>query len=675
MKKMFLLAVVAVATSIVAWADAPKKMQRSGQEVMFQRSVDLRNEKSYVFVNKNNEENFIVKTLKQEDADRSLSQEMKMPLRSVGDFQEARNVLKVDEAATQAPTAFYWKPEGTMFIGVDRNTNFLFYGGIVGSWLNGVDAWVFPNYSVGAENVTYQSWVSNNYGADASDVFYVNEDGDWVDAFTPVAFKGDPRYMNSWNMPRQIVSNSLEIDTFALATPDVSDASLEEGLSLTVAGAPYMYDDGMWPLTAAPMIDCRLINMRSLLWDTTDGVEYIYGTEPITVQVSEEKDTTLNVDGFITLYEKPMSPLYVKDITLWVTGLGEQQGDVYPYEKPQMTDTDTLKLMILDNNGELLASSYATGDNLTYYDPSVEGFKGLGCGMLQFPLVEEDEYGLVLSEGITLVDTFNIIVSGLNSLSCEMGIFAAATPYTGGMTYAIDDQGMLRKYADADPFMMLNGVYTTFEDAYPYLVFNDGSKPDPAVNELVVEPVEFEGGLVMDAAVYDSQSGNLEGFFPMLKSSFYPVDTLNNDVPNIQFSAPDWLSWNYYDGGYWENLDAFELRFFADELPAGISGREGDVTVSCYGKSVTYHVTQGNPSGIAETKVNTTKLFSTSDAFNFTYTDDFTSVDVYNVNGQKVSTYALPQTGTFSIAKAGLADGVYMFRMNGKTTEVLRAVK
>ena len=48
---------------------------------------------------------------------------------------------------------------------------------------------------------------------------------------------------------------------------------------------------------------------------------------------------------------------------------------------------------------------------------------------------------------------------------------------------------------------------------------------------------------------------------------------------------------------------------------------------------------------------------------------------MYNVNGQKVSTYALPQTGTFSIAKAGLADGVYMFRMNGKTTEVLRAVK
>lgn len=72
---------------------------------------------------------------------------------------------------------------------------------------------------------------------------------------------------------------------------------------------------------------------------------------------------------------------------------------------------------------------------------------------------------------------------------------------------------------------------------------------------------------------------------------------------------------------------------------------------------------------------NQTTVFSTADAFNFTYTDDFTSMDVYNMNGQKVSSYALPQTGTFSIAKSALNDGVYMFRMNGKTTEVLRAVK
>lgn len=673
MKKMVLSVVVVVSTFAAMWANEPKKMERMEQPAKaFQSSVDLQNEEHYVFVNNSKEETFALKTLKQDMGEvLPLSEELKMPLKSVDGIKEARNVLKAD--AEQAPTAFYWKPEGTMFIGVDRTTYLMVYGGIVGSWLNGVDAWVFPNYSVDATSVNYQSWMSNRMGAEASAYFSMNEDGDWVDAYTPV-LKGNPQYMNSWNMPRQIVSNTLGVDTFALSTPDVSDASFDAGLSLTVAGASYMYDDGMWPLTTAPMLDSRMGNMRSLLWDTTDGVEYIYGTEPITVQVSATQDTVLNVDGFITMYEKPMSSLYVKDITLWVTSLGEAQGDGYPYVAPAMTDADTLRLVIVDNSGNLLASSYATGDNLVYYEPGAEETTGLGCGMLQFPLIEEDEYGLVLSQGITLTDTFNIIVSGLSGLSCDMGIFAAATPYTGGVTYAIDDHGMLRKYANADPFMMLNGVYTTFEDAYPNLVFTDGSRPDPTVNELVIEPAEFTDGSVLNLAVYDSQSGNVAGSTPMINSSFYPVDTLNNNTPNIRFSAPDWLSWSYYDG-YWEDLDAFDLYILADDLPAGTSGREGDVTISCYGKSITYHVTQGNPSGIAETKVNTTKLFSTADAFNFTYTDDFTSVDVYNVNGQKVSTYALPQTGTFSIAKAGLADGVYMFRMNGKTTEVLRAVK
>ena len=673
MKKMVLSVVVAVSTFAAMWANEPKKMERMEQPAKaFQSSVDLQNEEHYVFVNNSKEETFALKTLKQDMSEAlPLSEELKVPLKSVAGVKEARNILKAE--AEQAPTAFYWKPEGTMFIGVDRTTYLMYYGGIVGSWLNGVDAWVFPNYSADAENVTYQSWMSNRLGADASDYFSMNEDGDWVDAYTPV-LKGNPMYMNSWNMPRQIVSNTLGVDTFALSAYDVSDASFEAGMSLTVAGASYLYDDGMWPLTAAPMLDSRLGNLRGLLWSTTSSVQYVYGTEPITVEVSETQDTVLNVDGFLTLYEKPMSPLYVKDITLWVTSLGELQGDAYPYVEPAMTATDTLKLVIMDNSGNLLASSYATGDNLVYYEPGAEETTGLGCGMLQFPLIEEDEYGLVLSQGITLTDTFNIIVSGLSGLSCDMGIFAAATPYTGGVTYAIDDHGMLRKYANADPFMMLNGVYTTFEDAYPNLVFTDGSRPDPTVNELVIEPAEFTDGSVLNLAVYDSQSGNVAGSTPMINSSFYPVDTLNNNTPNIQFSAPDWLSWSYYDG-YWEDLDAFDLYILADDLPAGTSGREGDVTISCYGKSITYHVTQGNPSGIAETKVNTTKLFSTADAFNFTYTDDFTSVDVYNVNGQKVSTYALPQTGTFSIAKAGLADGVYMFRMNGKTTEVLRAVK
>ncbi len=84
---------------------------------------------------------------------------------------------------------------------------------------------------------------------------------------------------------------------------------------------------------------------------------------------------------------------------------------------------------------------------------------------------------------------------------------------------------------------------------------------------------------------------------------------------------------------------------------------------------------ESSSSSVQTVSANETKVFSTTDAFNFTYTDAFTSMDMYNMNGQKVATYTLPQTGTFVLPKTGLNDGVYLFRMNGKATEVLRAVK
>ena len=124
-----------------------------------------------------------------------------------------------------------------------------------------------------------------------------------------------------------------------------------------------------------------------------------------------------------------------------------------------------------------------------------------------------------------------------------------------------------------------------------------------------------------------------------------------------------------------ENRSYFRMKNAEGTIDSGLYSWTG-ATYTMY-MELAYAIYGEDPTtGIAPVESsNTTKLFSTADAFNFTYTDDFTSVDVYNVNGQKVSSYALPQTGTFSIAKAGLADGVYMFRMNGKTTEVLRAVK
>ena len=590
---------------------------------------------------------------------------------SKGNLANALREFRAEETA-QEPFAMYWKPEGTMFVGVDKDTYIWMYGveeqlagvgGVVGGWKNGLDAWVYPNYSRDYTELNYASAT-----IDADNPAILLEDGSLVDEYTP-SMKGNVNYLWSWAMPYQTVKNELGADTFALCLP--SKALLPElaeyyQVAPTIAGIPYIYDDGMWPLMNAPMSDCELGVFYSVLWN--EG-QYTLGTTPVTMEGVTGSDTTINVAASMTVYEKPQVPLYVEDITMW---LGTETGVA-----PTLAEGDTLWLSIMDNRANVLASTYATRENLTMGDTQI----GLGGGILTFPLVQRDEWGTTTSEGIVLTDTFNILVSGYNECKGNFGVYMALDRRMGGRTLMITEVGDVMQYALVEPFMMLNGVYSTLEYAFSDISFGSGPLDEP-VDELVIEPTEFSDGSIQNLAVFDERSGNLVGMPPMLYSSFYPVDTINN-TNNFVVEAPEWISWSFNDA-YWgeESLlttglyGVLELYLFAEELPQGTAGREANVTVSCYGKSMTFHVTQGNPSsGIAETKVNTTKLFSTSDAFNFTYTDDFTSVDVYNVNGQKVSTYALPQTGTFSIAKAGLADGVYMFRMNGKTTEVLRAVK
>ena len=603
--------------------------------------------------------------------------DVRMPLKQVSTKELRVSDLAEGSGASEL-RALYWKPEGTMFIGLDRNAYLEgFYGGIVGAWRNGIESWVFPNYSTGADSVSYANVYTNLDPEFAALAFQTNENGDLVDIYTPLS-RTIPMSVGSICMPRQIATAGGVADTFALSSPTKDFLQLQttsgESFSvipaMLVAGAPYDYYDGMWPLTHVPIFDCNMGGMVYPIMNASEsGVEYILGSTSVTVPIEENRDTTLHVIGYQTAYEKPQSELYVKSVSLWLTAY-DLQGSSLVEVNPVLNSTDTLFVSVLDKEGNVLINSSATGTDLVDCS-AIENSQG--GSMLTFPLQERNSLGMVLSEGVTLNDEFSVMVWWKVHEDANFAVQTVMSPYVQ-QTVAMDERGLGWTYAAAEPLMMLNGVYNTFEYAFSDLTIG-GTPTDEPVNELVFE--EVSDGVW--EAYYDERSGNLAGRFPLVYSSFYPMDTLTM-VDHYTLSGPEWVTNWVYDDTYWNNselkmYDIIGFTFRAEPLPAGMSGREGDVTISCYGKSMTFHVTQGNPSGIAETKVNTTKLFSTSDAFNFTYTDDFTSVDVYNVNGQKVSTYALPQTGTFSIAKAGLADGVYMFRMNGKTTEVLRAVK
>lgn len=267
-------------------------------------------------------------------------------------------------------------------------------------------------------------------------------------------------------------------------------------------------------------------------------------------------------------------------------------------------------------------------------------------------------------------------------------------PDCGLISWVVDDQGTYLfgtgGYSD--------DLYAYYEDPVAPLQFegvNVGcvitSLPENTPLRLTVRDVQVEGNnlYIGDTIAYSDTWSRYDGYLHFLQFRDFKATDEDGFVSTLDYVAPE-RGFMLELSGY--NVEGVKFVVMAEmiERPDGANyafigsydEETQEYSINSRGVNTMYFSLHGvvyadlGQTGIASVESsNTTKLFSTSDAFNFTYTDDFTSVDVYNVNGQKVSTYALPQTGTFSIAKAGLADGVYMFRMNGKTTEVLRAVK
>ncbi len=72
---------------------------------------------------------------------------------------------------------------------------------------------------------------------------------------------------------------------------------------------------------------------------------------------------------------------------------------------------------------------------------------------------------------------------------------------------------------------------------------------------------------------------------------------------------------------------------------------------------------------------NSTQVYTTNDSFELNYTSDFTTASVYNLAGQVVATYDLPETGKFTVSSAALTKGTYLIQFTGKSTETVKVVK
>lgn len=600
-----------------------------------------------------------------------------------------------------------WKPVAQMpflqVVNVEKSTNTLRAGG-EGTWLNGTmqcnvrDAYFGEELSFEVrveadKNETNKYWFWNLLNIpSAKDSIYAILDGD------KLTFPANQSF-------GKIDLTSGQSDDLNLALWSLSGGQIQTDVTSPIVATI----DEQQGTIVFPDIIGYLPALESILQNAIfqDVVLYAPGYEPLDLSYKFPQGTLFHGfsdNGLIMSY---LSGVGAENTTWEWSAVcpNAVQGSTYTWmymgsEDANPTTVEGTKLTMDVKAGEIYTfpiltlkdekreQSYVEGMNL-YYDPSSQQVLSLiQAGGASMEVDGQDGNGTVIKGTVQLTNAsidrlYTIEMIGQNAYSYGSG----AIPVQGGSVYL---GGVAARYEKPFGALSFAGVDVLCE--YDAASISDLKLTVVKISE---ELDEENGGIIITDTVawsytvkgtqWDVTNGLSTGVLTF--SNFVKEDEAGFETEVVRMDLSDTPFALILTGfGQGKNVTVG----VATEATAGnenfayimLPDKNGNLQSTSWVDANTHlfmllrdAVYGSGASSVENVSANTTKLYTTSDAFNFTYTDDFTSMDVYNMNGQKVSSYALPQTGTFSIAKSALSDGVYMFRMNGKSTEVLRAVK
>jgi len=521
--------------------------------------------------------------------------------------EAALKPAKARAAETEDFYAMYSRPEGTFFCGIDPEGTYLWinFPSLVGAWKNGLTEWTYKNYSEGAESVEWKSRLYPRY----SQYFSITEEGDFVDSLIQEFPRdGYPE------LPALIASKTVDSkqvkDRFVLM--GYPGEPVDTTIANTLVWNGYLNpisDDGMFPLTNAMFFnrETGLDYSMSNVWDTDEDTKswsYIYGTKPLTYQ-GKEGDVTFQPAGLLVFYDKPQAPLFVKEITIALQAIIFNE-DSAKFCNDTATFSQLGVAIMSADASKMLASATCTIKDTTnnMYIP--------GC-MAHFSFQEYDEYGMLISEGITINEPFVVMLTGLDQEGANFGILSSLNPYFSANTLVMDTDGKSHEYANFDPYIMLNGVFYTLED-----------------NSKDFFGLENYGDTINMVANYDESGvyylthadGDLKGYYNVAIAATEMLYDTTTYQYNYNITAPDWannivMEWIDGDFDTWYNLNSYQLfiegveEYFepGTELP-----KVGDeIKLSKYGRELVFKIVdvdgpQGIESVSGNNKVQTKKF-------------------------------------------------------------------
>lgn len=577
-----------------------------------------------------------------------LSNQVIRPVQAILNVDELNEVkagsdlLKVSKVTNTMPTALFNRPAGTYIPSIIGNEDPTHLGysynsqGIFGSAYS--SPFIFRNLSVGATSYSWDWGTSIHFSQDVNLIIRTNYSNGTSENYLTKGIYYSPK-LNAINgvdtakyMPASTITADGIYGPFISASSSskyVSNADYYGNASIATSNGTHT-----WWLGAS----------GSTGLDGT-GSGYYWGT---CLRPTDGINGT-KVNSIVTVYEKPMSPMVIKDVCI-----SGASGKKIPVPQNKFL---TLTIYRIDESGkitnEVLASSKIYGSDII-----VDSYNN--C-FFPFTFLEIDPVtGREAAMTLVVKDPFALVLSGLEQDGCDFGLISDRDNKIEGTSYftkvdaltGISDGKLYNSSVKMNTYMMLNAYFN-------YL------HADPSTQTITVPAT---GGEAVDA----------KGISGSLVYSYFNLTNDNNSGDSIWVeptTLPSWLTISH-DNSIYAKSGALVFTCTATALQVGTEGRSADIVIKSFGAETTLHILQGNVT-LGNTLIKTTKskVYNTPNSFELSYPVEFNKVTLLNLSGQVVCNYNLTSTGRFSINTSNISAGIYILKLTGKETETFKVIR
>ena len=338
--------------------------------------------------------------------------------------------------------------------------------------------------------------------------------------------------------------------------------------------------------------------------------------------------------GVMTLFSKPLAPLYVQDIGIWAVNYkGKDLLNTIPAGKSL-----TMEVRYLNGGGigDLVATSTATRADITTYPMD-------DLAYIPFKLKVKDSDGLETEQAIMLDKAdFVVIITGFDNTYDIAFPFSGNTQILGeGSAYLLFDDEI--DYFDDEYGNNILDLYLQLNAAYNCLEFSDTKRTERL-------EVSVNGGIAVN-----SQGEQGSRLFPSLSWEDLQIKEISN-----------WLKIAAVDHSAFDINGYYTIKVEAEPLPANLEGRTGYVRIFSEGNTATIAVAQGQTAIMpVEEKSMLMQIVREGNDLVLSYPVEATTVAVYTVSGQKIAEHPLSIGGNDRISTGNWAKGVYILKFKG----------